>query len=184
MKFGYARVSTADQELDLQLTALEKAGCDEILAEKVSGRAGARPELDRLLDKLRPGDSVVIWRLDRLGRSMKHLMELVERFTSQEIELISLHENIDTTTATGKMMLQFFAMLAEFERNLISERTKAGLAAARARGKKGGRKPALDANQIRLARSMLSDPGVSVIEVAEHFQISRSALYRNLDKIS
>ncbi|KEQ11232.1 hypothetical protein GZ77_26385 [Endozoicomonas montiporae] len=184
MKFGYARVSTTDQELEAQILALQKVGCDEILAEKVSGRAASRPELDRMLDKLRSGDSVVVWRLDRLGRSMKHLLELVELLTSKKVELISLHENIDTTTATGKMMLQFFAMLAEFERNLISERTKAGLVAARARGKKGGRKPALDAKQIRLARSMLSDPDVSVTEVAKHFNVSRSALYRNLDKSS
>lgn len=180
MRFGYARVSTSDQELTAQLSALEAAGCDEILSEKISGTAAARPELDRLLDKLRPGDAVVVWRLDRLGRSLRHLVELVERLTSQGVELVSLNEQIDTSSANGKLMIHLFAMLAEFERNLISERTRSGLAVARARGRNGGRPKAMDDKKIRLARAMLQDPNVSKKEVAEQLGVSVSTLYRHL----
>lgn len=180
MKFGYARVSTAEQDLSMQISALEQAGCDEVLSEQASGTMTARPQLERLIDKLRPGDVIVVWRLDRLGRSLKHLVELIELFTEKEIELVSLNEQIDTTTATGKLMLHLFAMLAEFERNLISERTKAGLAAARARGRNGGRPKAMTDKQIRLARAMMKDPYVTKKEVAEQLGVSVSTLYRHV----
>ena len=180
MKFGYARVSTTDQDLAAQVDALQAAGCDEILSEKISGTAAARPELARLLDKLRPGDTVVIYRLDRLGRSIRHLLELVELFQARGVELVSLQEQIDTTTATGRLLVHLFATLAEFERSLISERTKAGLAAARARGRKGGRPPALTPAQVKLAKAALADPSVTVSEVAKQFGVSRSTLYRYL----
>ena len=180
VSFGYVRVSTSDQELAHQLDALERAGCDEVLAETVSGTAVARPDRSRLLDKVRAGDTVVVWRLDRLGRSLRHLLELIEVFRLKGVELVSLHEQIDTTTATGKMMIHFFAMLAEFERNLISERTRAGLSAARARGRKGGRPPAITPQQLKLARAMLAGEGVTVSEVAKHLGVSRSTLYRHL----
>lgn len=180
MKFGYARVSTSEQDLTPQLEALASAGCDEVLSEKASGTAVSRPELGRLLDKVRKGDVVVVWRLDRLGRSIRHLLELVELFAARGVELVSLHEQIDTTTATGKMMVHLFAMLAEFERNLISERTKAGLSAARARGRKGGRPKSVSDQQLKLARAMLKDDKVTVTEVARHLGVARSTLYRYL----
>lgn len=180
MKFGYARVSTQEQDLRVQIQALEAASCDEILSEKVSGTAAARPELARLLDKIRPGDVVIVWRLDRLGRSMRHLLELIELFSSNQVEFISLHEQIDTSTATGKMMLHLFAMLAEFERNLISERTKAGLKVARARGRNGGRPRLLTEDKLKAARAMLASDDMTVTEVAKHLNVSRSTLYRAL----
>lgn len=180
MRFGYARVSTEDQDLAAQLDALQAAGCDQVLSEKVSGRAVLRPELDRLLDKLRPGDQVVVWRLDRLGRSLKHLVALVDQFAADGVELISLQENIDTSTASGKMVAQIFAVLAEFERNLISERTKAGLQAARARGRSGGRPRALSESQLKIARASLQDPAVQISEVAKQLGVSRATLYRYL----
>lgn len=180
MIFGYARVSTTDQDLTVQREALQAAGCDEILCEKISGTAAARPELARLLDKVRKGDRVVVWRLDRLGRSIRHLLELVEQFTAQGVELVSLHEQIDTTTANGRLLVHLFATLAEFERSLISERTRAGLASARARGRQGGRPKAVTDQQLKLARAMLSDGAVTVTEVAKHLGVSRSTLYRYL----
>jgi DNA invertase Pin-like site-specific DNA recombinase len=180
MRFGYARVSTTDQELAAQIDALEAAGCDEILQEKVSSRAALRPELERLLDKARSGDQIVIYRLDRLGRSLSHLINLVEQFNQQGIELISLKENIDTSHANGKLTFHLFATLAQFERDLISERTKSGLAAARARGRVGGRPASLTKDQIAIAKAALSDPNVQVTNVAKQLGVSRSTLYRYL----
>lgn len=180
MRFGYARVSTNDQELTAQIDALEAAGCDDILQEKVSSRAVLRPELDRLLDKVREGDQIVIYRLDRLGRSLTHLVNLVEKFNQQGIELISLKEKIDTSNANGKLTFHLFATLAQFERDLISERTKSGLAAARARGRVGGRPAVLTEEQITIAKAALTDPKVQVTEVAKQLGVSRSTLYRYL----
>lgn len=180
MRFGYGRVSTLDQDLSAQCAALEAAGCDEILTEKVSGTATARPELNRLLDKVRAGDVVVVWRLDRLGRSLRHLVELVEQLNAQGVELVSLNEQIDTTSANGKLMIHLFAMLAEFERNLIAERTRTGLSIARARGRLGGRPKAMDDTKVRLAQAMLKDPNVSKKEVAAQFGVSVSTLYRHV----
>src|SRR5664280_2379752 len=138
---GYARVSTDDQNADLQKDALKKAGCIKVFTDKASGSLASRPQLDRMLDQLRPGDVVVVWRLDRLGRSLKNLIALVEGLAEREVGFRSLSESIDTTTANGKLFFSLMGALAEFERDLIRERTMAGLAAARARGRVGGRPP-------------------------------------------
>jgi DNA invertase Pin-like site-specific DNA recombinase len=183
MKFGYARVSTKEQSLYGQIEELEKNGCDQILSEKIGATLAHRPELEKLLDRLRSGDVVVITRLDRLGRSIKHLISLVERFNSAGVELVSLYEKIDTTTSTGRLMFHLLAMLAEFERNLISDRTKAGLEAARARGRKGGRPRLLTEKKLKLVNAALNDPKVTIKEVSEQFGVSRSTLYRSLKEI-
>jgi DNA invertase Pin-like site-specific DNA recombinase len=143
MRIGYARVSTADQNLDLQTNELRSAGCERIFKDYKSGATPTRPGLDGMLEALRRGDCVVVWRLDRLARSMQQLIELVTAFERGGIQLISLNENIDTTSPTGKLIFHIFGSIAEFERELIRERTLAGLTAARARGRKGGRKPVL-----------------------------------------
>jgi DNA invertase Pin-like site-specific DNA recombinase len=183
MKIGYARVSTHDQDEKLQIDALEKHGCTKILVDKVSGTSTSRPELDRLIDLLREGDTVVVWRLDRLGRSLKHLIELIERFKSLGVQFISLNEAIDTTTPTGSLLFHVIGAVAEFERALISERTKAGLASARARGRKGGRRKVMSSDQVKKARAMLLDPFMTKVEVASHFQISRPTLDKYLAQI-
>jgi len=140
MRIGYARVSTQDQRSELQLDALAAAGCEQVFHEKMSGKDKDRPELETCLKVVRQGDTLIVWRLDRLGRSLKDLVEIVHELQDRGIGLQSLTENIDTTNAGGKLIFHVFAALAEFERNLIRERTVAGLAAARARGRKGGRK--------------------------------------------
>ena len=145
MKIGYARVSTKDQTVDLQLDALKQAGCERIYQEVASGAKTARPELDRLLVDIRTGDTIVIWKLDRLGRSLKHLVELVGKLAERKIGLLSLNDPVDTTNAQGRLVFNLFASLAEFERELIQERTLAGLSAARARGRVGGRPKGLSA---------------------------------------
>src|SRR3954462_4549889 len=158
MLIGYARVSTADQNLDAQLDALDRAGCEKVFTDKVSGSRAERPGLDQALAFVRDrkGDTLVVWKLDRLGRSLKHLIETIGSLSERGIGFKSLQENIDTTTSTGKLVFHVFAALAEFERHLIRERTGAGLAAARARGRKGGRPRCLDekrrAQAIRLHR--------------------------------
>lgn len=139
IKLGYARVSTLEQNLDLQIDALQKEGCKQIFTDKVSGVKSLKPEFDKLISYARPGDTIVVWKLDRLGRSTVQLIELIERLKMDGIHLRSLSESIDTSTATGNLFFQFMCVLAEHERNVIRERTKAGLTAARARGKKGGR---------------------------------------------
>jgi len=182
MKFGYARVSTGDQKADLQVDALLAHGVkqDRIYIDVASGRRAERPELSSLLKALREGDELIVWRLDRIGRSTKDLLGLVEQLSARRISFVSLHERIETRSATGKLMLTVFAAIAAFERDLLVERTNAGLAAARARGRKGGRPPALMARDIHLARTMLADANVSVTEVAKHFKIGRNTLYRSL----
>lgn len=149
MKLGYARVSRIDQNLELQTDALRSAGVEQIFADKISGATARRDGLDELLRMARRGDCIVVWRLDRLARSQSHLIELAEIFKTAGVELISLTEAIDTTTPAGKLVFHLFGALAEFERNLIQERTHAGLEAARARGKCGGRKPVLDAAKMK-----------------------------------
>src|SRR4051812_26215392 len=139
MKIGYARVSTHEQTMDLQKDALTKAGCGRIFSDTVSGTTEKRTGLDELYSHIRPGDTLVVWRLDRLGRSLRHLIETIRSLEERQIGFQSLTENIDTTTSGGKLVFHFFGALAEFERDLIRERTLAGLAAARARGRKGGR---------------------------------------------
>ncbi|MDA8112506.1 MAG: recombinase family protein [Nitrospiraceae bacterium] len=182
MHIGYARVSTQDQNPELQLDALAKAGCEQVFQEKISGKDRDRPELETCLKVLRKGDTLVVWRLDRLGRSLKDLVEIVHALEERGIGFQSLTEKIDTTHAGGKLVFHVFAALAEFERNLIRERTLAGLAAARARGRKGGRKPKLSASDVRKAAAMLHDPFMTKTEVARHFGVSRVTLNLALER--
>lgn len=177
-RIGYARVSTDDQTLDLQLDALK--ACDVIYQEKASGKSKDRPELAHCLMALRPGDTLVVWRLDRLGRSLPDLVQIVTSLEERGIGFESLTEKIDTTSATGKLTFHVFAALAEFERNIIRERTRAGLQAARARGRKGGRKPALTERQVREIRVLLADPEIQVSDVARRYGVSRTTLYRRV----
>jgi len=176
---GYARVSKTEQHLELQLDALKKYGCIRIFTDKETGIRFNRKELLNALDYLNEGDTLVVWRLDRLGRSLKQLIETLEQLKARKINLVSLTELIDTTTATGTLFFQFIAMLAEFERNLISERTKAGLDAARARGHKGGR-PELQATSVKVAvaKQLFANKKNSVPEICRTLHISRATLYR------
>ena len=177
MIFGYARVSTTDQELDLQRRALENAGAGRLFEDKASGARLERPELARLLDQLREGDVVMVYKLDRLSRSLKDLLEVLARIDEASAGFRSLTEAIDTTTAAGRMMMQMLGAFAEFERAMIVERTKAGLEAARRRGVRMGRPPALDADQRQEAREMLQ-AGRSKRSVARLFGVSRRTLDR------
>ena len=177
---GYARVSTDDQTTALQADALAKAGCSRIYTDKASGKStAARPQLEECLADLREGDTLVVWRLDRLGRSVTDLVRIVGELEHKGVSFRSLTENIDTSTASGKLMFHMLASIAEFERNLIQERTHAGLAAARARGRVGGRKPKLDAKQIRHIKTLLSDPNTSVAELAKDYGVSRTTIYKH-----
>lgn len=178
MKIGYARVSTADQKLELQLAALKKGGCQRIFREKVSGALRPRPELDRLLDQLRTGDTVVVWRLDRLARSTRDLLELMETIRNTGASFRSLSEPwADTTTHAGKMIMTVFAGIAEFERDLIRERTGFGRVAAKARGVRFGRPPKLNTEQRTLALRLLQE-GQSVNDVAKTFKVHGVTIYR------
>ncbi len=177
---GYARVSTADQNPELQLDALRDAGCDRIFTDHASGAKTSRPELDRALDRLRAGDTLVVWKLDRLGRSLPHLVETIKDLSDRDVGFRSLQDPVDTTTSGGRLVFHIFAALAEFERDLIRERTNAGLAAARARGRVGGRKRALTPAQVTMARELLTDPKRDVANVAASFKVSRATLYRAL----
>lgn len=176
---GYARVSTTDQNPELQLDALNAAGCFRVWTDKASGAKTDRPELAALMDALRPGDTLVVWRLDRLGRSLPHLIETVTELEARGVAFKSLTEEINTTTPGGKLIFHIFGALAEFERNLIRERTMAGLSAARDRGRVGGRPSSLTAAKKRQAKKMRGD-GVPMTEIAEVLNIARSTLYRNL----
>jgi len=177
-KIGYARVSTEDQNLDLQNDALEKAGCSQIYKEYASGKSTlARPELANCLKALRAGDTLSVWRLDRLGRSLPDLVAIVNDLEKRGIGFESLSERIDTTSASGKLIFHVFASMAEFERNVIRERTAAGLAAARARGRKGGRKPKLDADQIRQIKALLKDPNIRVMDIAKQYGVCRATVF-------
>lgn len=180
MKIGYARVSTDDQNLNLQIDALSKSGCDQIWQEKVSGRNLERPELQACLKSLRAGDCLVVWRLDRLGRSLNDLVKIVADLQARGVHFESVTEKIETVSATGKLTFHLFAALAEFERNLIRERTLSGLAASRARGVKGGRKPKLskaDKDQIRV---LMNDKTLKVTDIAKRFGVSRMSVYNAL----
>lgn len=183
MKIGYARVSTQDQNLSLQLDALNAAGCDKLFQEKASGAKADRPELQKLLEHVREGDAIVIWKLDRLGRTLPHLIELVNSLKDRGIGLISLNDPIDTTTAQGRFTFSIFASLAEFEREIIRERTRAGLASARRRGKKLGRKEGLSEEAERTAlaaESLYRENKYSVQEIAKRLSISKTTLYKYL----
>ena len=182
MDIGYARVSTAEQNLDLQRDALSKAGCERIFEDRISGSKALRPGLDQALTTLRRGDTLVVWRLDRLGRSLKHLIDTVAALESEGIGFRSVTEAIDTTTSGGKLIFHIFGALAQSEREVIRERTKAGLAAARARGRVGGRPRKLDAKKVALAKTLLSDPSQSVTEVATVLGVGRATLYRALSR--
>jgi len=183
MKIGYARVSTKDQNLNLQIDALQKAGVDEIHTEIAGGAKTERPVLAETLKKLRSGDVLVIWKLDRLGRSLRHLVELVPTLIDKGVGLLSLHDHIDTTTPHGRLTFNLFASLAEFERDIIRERTQAGLSAARARGRKGGRPRGLSeqAEQTACAAETLYREGkLPVAQIAGKLHISKSTLYTYL----
>ncbi len=180
MIIGYARVSTQDQNLELQLDALEKAGCEETFHEKITGKSKERPELNLCFKTLRKGDVLVVWKLDRLARSLKDLVEILSELEDRGVGFRSLTESIDTTSPSGKLIFHIFGALAEFEHSLIRERTLAGLASARARGRKGGRKPALSKGDVQKAAAMLKDPQITKMEVAEHFKVSRLTLNNSL----
>lgn len=186
MKIGYARVSTMDQNLDLQFNELTNYGCTTIYQEKISGKNTERPELKKLLTSLRKGDQVVVWKLDRLGRSLRDLVDLVALFHEQEVNFVSLHDHIDTTTATGRFTFNIFASLAEFEREIIRERTKAGLDAAKARGRKGGRPSGLSPEKLQLALTAqdLHDTGKhSIAEIAKRLKLPIATCYRYMNYI-
>lgn len=184
MRIGYGRVSTRDQNPDSQRDALIADGCDRIYIDKVSGKLASRPELDKALDQLRRGDQLVITRLTRLGRSLKNLMELVEQFREQDIDLIVLQQGLDTTTAGGRLIFHVMASIAEFERELIVEGTYEGLAAARARGRVGGRKAKLTPRQAKVAREMYDSRDYTVDQIAAEFGVSRPTIYRHIGKLA
>jgi DNA invertase Pin-like site-specific DNA recombinase len=178
---GYARVSTQDQHLHLQHDALVKAGCAKVFTETVSGAGTDRHGLAAALDYLRPGDTLVVWRLDRLGRSLKQLIDTVTQLDHADVGFRSLQEHIDTTTPGGKLVFHVFGALAEFERDLIRERTQAGLAAARARGRLGGRPRKLDTpTKVAAAQALYNDKRNSIAEICNALGISRATLYRYL----
>ena len=179
---GYARISTADQDPALQHDALTAAGCYRVWTDTASGAKTSRPQLDAVLDALRPGDTLVVWRIDRLGRSLPHLIETVTALGERGIHFRSLTEGFDTTTAGGEFLFHILGALAQMERRMIVERTQAGLAAARARGRTGGRPTALTTAKRRQALKMRED-GVPVGEIAEVLGVGRSTLYRHLESI-
>ena len=180
MHIGYARISTEDQKLDLQHDALRATGCEKIFDETASGASTRLPFREELLDYARRGDTVVVWKLDRLGRSLRDLIEVVNTLGGRGVGLRSLHESIDTTTPAGKLTFHVFGALAEFERDVMRERTRAGLLAARKRGKKLGRPRSLSREQVEMARSMMANPKLSARRVAEQLGVHRATLYRNL----
>ena len=179
MLIGYARVSTHEQNLDLQLDALKKAGCTQTFTDTVSGGTTERPGLAEAFSHLREGDTLVVWRLDRLGRSLKHLIETITKLHSQGIGFKSTTEQIDTTTSGGRLIFHVFGALGQFERDLIRERTRAGLTAAAARGRKGGRKPVVTAEVLRKARALTAQ-GLNVREAAASLKVGKTALYEAL----
>ena len=180
MLIGYVRVSTNDQNTALQRNALECAGCELIFEDKISGRTSDRPGLKRVLRTLSEGDTLVVWKLDRLGRSMRHLVGLVEELRERGINFKSLTDSIDTSSPMGRFFFHVMAALAEMERDLIRERTKAGLEAARARGRQGGRPRKLTARQVSHAAKLLADPETTGADVAQTLGVARSTLYRAL----
>lgn len=183
MKIGYARVSTLDQNLDLQINALRSAGCELVFQEKISGTKTERPELAKLLQQLRSGDQVVVWKLDRLGRSLAHLVQQVADWEKQGVGLISLNDPVDTTTAQGRLVFSIFASLAEYERALIRERTMAGLAAAKLQGRTGGKAKGLSEDakkQARIVESLYKEKH-SVAVIAKQLSISRTTVYKYLE---
>jgi DNA invertase Pin-like site-specific DNA recombinase len=177
---GYARVSTTDQQPHLQVDALERAGCYRVFVETASGIPTDRPVLEQVLDQLRPGDTLVVWKLDRLGRSLRHLVETVTTLAGRGVGFRSLQEQVDTTTPGGKLVFHVFAALAEFERDLIRERTSAGLAAARARGRRGGRPSVMTPHKLRVAQELYASGQYTVTAIAKTLGVSRASIYRHL----
>jgi DNA invertase Pin-like site-specific DNA recombinase len=180
---GYARISTGDQTLNLQLDALEKAGCHKIFTDQCSGAKDKRPGLDAALDQLRPGDTLVVWKLDRLGRSAQKLVTLMNEFNDDNICFKSLTDGIDTTTSMGKLIYTIMAAFAENERNLIVERTRAGINAARARGNVGGRPEILAKTDIPIFKSMFMNREITIRHIAEYFKMSPSCVYYTATKL-
>ena len=181
MKIGYIRTSKKDQNPDLQRRDLLAAGCEKIFEEQISSRKAERPELRKALDYCREGDELVVWKLDRFGRSLQELIELVNGLHERGVEFVSLRESLDTTTPGGKLVFHVFGAVAEFERDVIRERTMAGLEAARVRGRKGGRKPVMDEKRIALASKLMGDRETPVSEVCQAIGVSRATLYRYLE---
>lgn len=179
---GYARVSTAEQNADLQTDELTAAGCYRVYVDHASGALDRRPQLDKVLEDLRPGDTLVVWRLDRLGRSLRHLIDTVTALDEREVGFRSLRESIDTTTAGGRLVFHLFGALAQFEREIIRDRTVAGLAAARARGRVGGRPTKLTEHQRREARRMYDARELTVEQIGEVLGVSRTTIYRALSE--
>lgn len=182
MKIGYARVSTSDQHLYMQEDALKNEGCEQIFHDIASGTKTARPGLEEALAYARKGDIIVVWKLDRLGRSVQHLIQTIKNLNEKKIGFKSLQENIDTTTSGGKLIFHIFSALAEFERDLIQERTRAGLKAARARGRLGGRPPLLRSNEVKKMVAYYDEQKLTVEEICKIFSISRPSFYNYLNK--
>ena len=183
MKIGYARVSTKDQSLSMQVEDLKKANCNQIHKEIASGAKTARPVLDEIIRNLREGDTLVIWKLDRLGRNLRHLIDLTSTLIEKKVGLISLNDPIDTSTTQGRLIFGIFASLAEFERELIRERTQAGLKSARIRGRKGGRPKGMSQSAIEkatIAEALYKDGSIPVKKIAEQLCISKTTLYSYL----
>ena len=180
MNIGYARVSTDDQKLDLQMDALHSAGCNEIYQDVASGAKVQRSGLDKAIQYIRTGDTLVVWKLDRLGRSLKHLIDVVNDLNTRGVFFKSIRENIDTSNSGGKLTFHLFGALAEFERDIISERTRAGLAAARARGRVGGRPTVMNDQKIKLAKQLMANSSNNATDVAKTLGVSRATLYRHL----
>jgi len=181
MIIGYARVSTKDQNLDLQIEALKKAGCDKIFKEKISGAIKERPELDAMISQLRAGDTIVVWKLDRLGRSLKNIIDLVLDFNQKQVVVKGLTDGVDTSTSNGRLFLNIMASLAEYEKELIRERTNAGLSAAKARGRLGGRPRGLKAetvSKLKIMRPLISNRDSNYEEIYTSLGISRANFYR------
>ena len=183
MKIGYCRISTRAQNFNLQLDALNREGCDKIFKDTVSGSKSSRPGLDEMLNNLRKGDIVIVYKLDRLGRSLRHLVELINDFSDRGVGLKSLNDPVDTTSAQGRLITNLFASIAEFERELIQERTKAGLDAARARGRKGGRPKGLNKeaqSKAIVAATLYQEGQLSIKQIAKQLKISKTTLYKYL----
>lgn len=181
--YGYARVSTDDQNMGLQIDDLKKAGCVKIFKDKISGAKAERKGLDECLSQLQAGDTLMVWRIDRLGRSLKHLVEVVSNLKDRGVKFKSLRDGaIDTTSASGELIFNIFGCLAQFERRLIQERTNAGLAAARARGKFGGRKPiSCDDKKVVTAKKLNADKTLSIMDICGMLKISRATFYRYIN---
>jgi DNA invertase Pin-like site-specific DNA recombinase len=182
MLIGYARVSTHEQNLDLQTDALQKAGCTKIFTDKESGAKDDRSGLREAIEFCREGDALVVYKLDRLARSLRFLIDTINELQKRGVEFKSINEAIDTSTPTGKLTFHIFAALAEFERDIIRQRTRAGVAAAKARGRTGGRPRAFDDDIVEVARNMLKKPGATVKDVAAKLKISRTTLYKYLGR--